>query len=628
MIKEQCTNKGIGGSGKKFPTLRRALLFLFAIAPFAIVSVFAQDTNPPPTPAQPAISEASQACLNCHDPENEGGPGVHMAALQGSPHKELDCTDCHSSFTEETPHTKEMLAEKVACANCHAEADEAMMASVHGKPAAQSGDQPTCASCHIEGDPHGIAPMKTRTRAERVKVCATCHSDSAKMERNQVDVDAVSSYDASFHGKALLRFERKDTAICTDCHTYHSVLASTDVKSSSHRDNLTKTCGQSGCHAGATMNFANSGFSHLHLKVKEEPILGATEIFFKILTYGVLAMLLLGIAFDLRAALFGPKKTGISPIVAILVALGFLSLITSIVLAVMANSNGMYTTVASVGFGVLAAITHVATKKSRPKKERGKLYQRFNVSQRIQHLLTIITFSGLVITGLPIRYPKNDTLRAFYMAMGGMTVMQLVHRICAVALIAVWIYHSIELIVRWKRAGFTFDSWTMWPRKRDLTDLIATFKYHLGFTKQAPSYDRFQFREKFDYFAVYWGMPIMVISGLILWFPVYFGGKLPVLAIPLAYIAHADEAILAFLTIVTWHFYNTHFKPSNFPMNPVFITGNLSEEEMEEEHGDELARIKAAEVSTSEAITSEPDTAPEIEPDDQKGEDPPKPDGE
>jgi cytochrome b subunit of formate dehydrogenase len=142
-----------------------------------------------------------------------------------------------------------------------------------------------------------------------------------------------------------------------------------------------------------------------------------------------------------------------------------------------------------------------------------------------------------------------------------------------------------------------------------LADFIAVSKHYLGLAKEEPKYDRFQFREKFDYFAVYWGMPIMVFSGLILWFPVYFGGMLPSLGIPLAYIAHADEAILAFLTIITWHIYNTHFKPDTFPMNPAFITGRISEHVMEVEHGDELARIRAKEAAMN-AVVPAPD--PEV----------------
>ncbi|MFZ4506112.1 MAG: cytochrome b/b6 domain-containing protein [Fimbriimonas sp.] len=589
--------------------LKAWLPLLLALTPFLFVSVFAQDSGKQPD-AEPElkVSEASTACLGCHDPAAESGPAMHIAALQKSPHKTFDCTDCHLSFTPDAPHTEKMLSEKVECSNCHSDAADALAASVHGKKDLTPGDHPTCISCHTVGtDPHEIIQPKLGTRTALVETCAKCHRDEAKMSRYKVDVEAVSSYEASFHGKALLRFDKQDTAVCTDCHTAHGVLASSDPKSSVSSQQLTKTCGQAGCHVGATMNFATSGFSHLHLKVKQEPILGATELFFKVLTFGTLGLLLLGIAFDMRVALFGPKKPAVARGVAVLVALGFLSLVTSILMAVFNNPIGFYTTGIAIFFGACAAVAHIATKKPKPVVTTERRFQRFTVSQRIQHITLMVSFTALVVTGMPIRYPKNDTLRALYMGLGGMDVMRLAHRVAAVILIAVWIYHTVELLVRWKRAGFSFDSWTMWPRKRDVTDLFATFRYHLGLSAQAPSYDRFQFREKFDYFAVYWGMPIMVFSGLILWYPVFYGGLLPQLGIPLAYIAHADESVLAFLTIVTWHFYNTHFKPDSFPMNPVFLTGMLSEKMMEEEHGDELARIHAA-----EAKVAEPESAGDV----------------
>lgn len=590
---------------------RRLAALLFAATPFFLATVFGQE--PPASGGQetrPKVSEASQACLDCHDPEAEGGPAVKLASLHRSPHKDKDCTDCHSSFTPEAPHTAEMKAEKVVCGNCHVDQDEKLSASVHGHESDQPSDKPTCKSCHVDTeDPHAIVPIDMRTRESRVRTCEQCHADRAKMARNGVDVDAVESYEASFHGKALLRFGKQDTAICVSCHTSHSVLPPSNPASTVNAANVQKTCGQAGCHVGATMNFANSGFSHLHVRMKDEPILAGTELFFKILTFGVLGLLLIGVALDMRMALFGPKPANLSRSVAVLIALSFASIVASIALAVLRNPAGFYATGVGVGLALASVVTHFATRRpSVADGHGGPMYPRFTVSQRVQHLTMIVSFTALVVTGMPIRYPQNDVLRAMYLAMGGMDVMRAVHRVAAVILIVLWIFHTLELIVRWKRAGFTFASWTMWPRKRDVTDVVATFKYHLGMSTTPPSFDRFQFREKFDYFAVYWGMPIMVFSGLILWFPVYAGGILPTQGIPLAYIAHADESVLAFLTIITWHIYNTHFKPSNFPMNPVFITGHLPEHVMAEEHGDQLARIKGENGATAE----EPPVAVEV----------------
>ena len=587
------------------------------------MTVFAQGGQAGQPGSPPKISEANQACLNCHAPENQGGPPVHFDVQLKSPHPDHDCTDCHTTFNPEFPHSKEMKAEVVDCSSCHHEEQEALAMSVHKPREGQNaGDVPTCISCHAVNpkDPHSVIRPGERTRQSLVNMCTPCHNDHAKMARNGVAVDAVESYENSFHGKALMRFGKLDTAICVDCHftpvgemTHPVTLKATDPRANTNRANLPKTCGK--CHQGATMNFANSGFNHLQMTIRGEPVLHWIETFFKVLTFGVLALLLLGIALDLRVNLIGPKKGQISPVAAILIAVSFSLLIASIVLGVMKQSIGFYTTIAAVATGMGAAIAHIVYKRSHPKHANGgKRYKRFTVSQRVQHLALMISFITLVVTGMPIRFPQNDVLRSIYMAMGGIDAMRLTHRVAAVILIVAWIYHTVELLIKWAQNGFSFKSWSMWPGKKDVTDVVDTIKYNLGMSPKPPAYGKFQFREKFDYFAVYWGMPIMVASGLILWFPVYFSNVLPELGIGAAYIAHADEAVLAFLTIATWHFYNTHFHPDHFPMNPVFITGELSEEAMREHHAAELEQIQAQEAANSaEAATAEPQPLDEPE---------------
>jgi formate dehydrogenase subunit gamma len=605
--------------------LLRFIPLVFAALPFLLMTVLAQG-GPAGQPSQaPAISEENQACLNCHGPDAGMVKTVHPEVLAKSPHPDHSCTDCHTSFTADFPHTKEMKADKVDCSSCHSEEMDALSASVH-KPreGANAGDVPTCVSCHAVNreDPHSVIRPADRTRQSLVNMCTPCHDDHDRMARNGVAVDSVESYENSFHGKALMRFGKLDTAICVDCHftpegelAHPVVLQASNPQSNTNRANLAKTCGK--CHPGATMNFSNSGFNHLQMTIREEPVLHWIETFFKVLTFSVLALLLLGIALDLRVNLIGPKKGQISPAAAILIALSFSLLIASIVLGVLKQPIGFYTTIAAVGTGVGAAVAHVIYKRSHPKHANGgRRYKRFTVSHRIQHLALMISFITLVVTGMPIRFPQNDVLRSIYLAMGGIDAMRLTHRVAAVILIAAWIYHTIELLARWAKAGFSFKSWTMWPSLKDVRDVVDTIKYNLGFTPKPPDYGRFQFREKFDYFAVYWGMPIMVASGLILWFPVYFSNILPELGIGAAYIAHADEAVLAFLTIATWHFYNTHFHPDHFPMNPVFITGELSEEAMREHHGAELKEIQMREGITPEESEAAVEPEPS-EPDEQ-----------
>jgi len=507
-----------------------------------------------------------------------------------------------------------MLKSTPTCSDCHPDQVESFAASVHARPDKVAGDHPTCVSCHAAtGDPHSIQLADTFTRKKLVENCSDCHSNTERMARYGPNTDAVHSYDLSFHGKAFLRFDNQKTAICTDCHGYHDVRSPADPKAATNVANIAKTCGQPDCHPGATMNFGMSGASHLHLKIKETPLLSGVEWFFKTLTFAVIGFLLLGVGLDIRRALFGANPPPSGRLVGGLVAFGFLAMVAAIVMAVLHVPGGMPATMVAVGLIGVAVVINAFRPKKKVHDPTERKFMRLNLSLRIQHLALAISFTLLVVTGIPIRYPENDVLRDVYMALGGMPVMRLLHRVAAVVMIVAWVYHTFELLYKWYRAGFKMSSWTMWPRLKDFGDFFTTIKYHLGLAKSEPAYDRFQFREKFDYFAVYWGMPIMVLSGLILWFPVYFANYLPALGIPVAYIAHADEAVLAFLTIVTWHFYNTHFNPNHFPMNPVFYKGTISESEMKREHPLELVRLLAAEEPRSTEPTPEPEPEPPAE---------------
>jgi formate dehydrogenase gamma subunit len=222
-------------------------------------------------------------------------------------------------------------------------------------------------------------------------------------------------------------------------------------------------------------------------------------------------------------------------------------------------------------------------------------FVRLTREQRIQHWVMVVSFTVLAITGLPLRFPEVSWLASVYTVIGGLEMARILHRIAGVFMILDGLYHLGYITVLLVKNKFkVMEAWPMIPTGKDAADFWDTTLYYLGLRTELPQYDRFNFREKFDYFAVFWGLPVMMLSGLILWFPVFFGNMLPNLAIGMAYIAHSDEAILAISAIVVWHFYNVHLNPDVFPMSWVWWHGNISETHIKRDHPLEYTRLVAA----------------------------------
>ena len=183
--------------------------------------------------------------------------------------------------------------------------------------------------------------------------------------------------------------------------------------------------------------------------------------------------------------------------------------------------------------------------------ENEKSFIRFDLKQRAQHWFMILSFTLLTITGIPMRFPDQVCSKYVYFLFGGLYGARIVHRTSALIMILLGLYHLYYIFSLLIKHKFNIsEAWPMIPNKKDAKDWYYTSLYYFGFKKKLPLYDRFNFREKFDYFAVFWGVPVMMFSGLILWFPVFFGNNFPDLIIPMAYIAHSDEAILAISAIV------------------------------------------------------------------------------
>ena len=538
-----------------------------------------------------------KSCGGCHDVD-ERAKSLHYN--RSNPTADAEAGDCLSCHLEGAAFNADGTIKKVpaavtdeSCANCHSDVAEGIAKGVHGRRDKRPGDHPNCTTCH-GADPHKITPVSKMTRRDKAALCSSCHTDSARMERYKVSTEAVSSYEASFHGKYVLRFGNGKAATCTDCHEHHRVLASVNCEAPTNRSGITKTCSK--CHSGAKRSFCMSGANHLWLKMDEHPLLRLEHLFLRVLTYGVLALLLGLIALDLRRKAFCPGcRPRAGRLAAWMVATSLSALTAGIVMAVVGAQGAEWAWTVAIGTMALAYIVYFIRRRGPKPDPSEKTYMRFSAAQRAQHIALAASFTVLVLTGMPIRFAEVGWSHYLHLLFGGIEGARIAHRVAAFVMTGTWIWHCFHLIYLWRKAGFSLRSWTMVPTRKDFADFVDTVKYGLGLRDQPPQYDRFQFREKFDYFAVYWGMPIMVLSGLVLWFPVYFGNTLSQFAFAVAYIAHSDEALLALLAILVWHLYNTHFDPEHFPMSKVWYSGALTDSEMQREHPVEKARIDKAE---------------------------------
>lgn len=214
---------------------------------------------------------------------------------------------------------------------------------------------------------------------------------------------------------------------------------------------------------------------------------------------------------------------------------------------------------------------------------------RFDVHQRVQHFFLMVSFIFLVVTGMPLKFAEAAVSKWWIGVLGGVEPTRLIHRGAAWVMIGACVYHALYLlyaIIVQKR-----NVTSMFPSKRDFVLFVHEIGYFMGVRKEKPRYGRYNWREKFDYFAMFWGIPVMVFSGLVMMFPVLATRYLPGWIVPVSLIAHSDEAMLALTWIVIVHIFFNHFSPGVFPMNTSMFTGKLSRERYMTEHPAEYEKI-------------------------------------
>jgi cytochrome b subunit of formate dehydrogenase len=493
------------------------------------------------------IAVGKVKCVRCHKQETaEHYASVHML-------NDVGCADCHSDIHVLSYWNKEKQRVVDTCSQCH-DVAENYTASVHGQ--AVAGGSQDSAACHDCHNLHEIKPLgdpgSHENRQFHTAVCLKCHADESMMERNGVNNVAVKTYMESYHGKNYrLGFPEK-VAGCADCHSAHSVLPESDPASTVNAANLVKTC--AACHPKSTPLFAKFYPHGEHNDRENFPILYWTFMGMTGLLVGTFAV------FWVHTLLWMFR--------------GFVE-----------NREKQ----AALHEGHVHHVVH----------DGNVQYLRFQPQHIILHLTVIISFLGLSLTGLPLKFADQHWAKFLMSFYGGTYYAGLLHRACAVLTFYYFfgaIVMSIDFLFfdkkikgHWLQRLFGPDS--LCPNLRDLRDIRDMVKWFL-FRGPKPTFERWTYWEKFDFLAVFWGMFAIGGSGLMLWFPELFGAFLPGWMFNVATIVHSDEALLATGFIFTVHFFNTHGRPEKFPMDFVIFNGQLSKEEFIEERGDQWKRYE------------------------------------
>lgn len=262
-----------------------------------------------------------------------------------------------------------------------------------------------------------------------------------------------------------------------------------------------------------------------------------------------------------------------------------------------------------------------------------KHFFRFTVNQRLQHMILACSVVILVLTGMPLKFHDTFWAPYLYKLFGGIQLAPVIHRFAGVVLLLLFTYHigylaylfykgEIVPLKKSRNLGLVailkaIIRQPLIPNRKDLKDLGDLFKYLFFLTKEKPKGDRFTWKEKFDYWAPFWGVVIIGLSGIVMWAQELTTHVLPGEIISFALIAHSDEALLAALFLFLWHWYNVHFSLAVFPMGTVFLTGFLSEELMVEEHYDYYVEVMKREGFEDEILPA-PGTAVESAPENKK----------
>jgi formate dehydrogenase subunit gamma len=219
---------------------------------------------------------------------------------------------------------------------------------------------------------------------------------------------------------------------------------------------------------------------------------------------------------------------------------------------------------------------------------------RFSLRQRAEHFLVMVIFIALAVTGFPQKFFDASWAGVATDALGGLARMRWLHRAAGILFAVLTLVHVVSAIAGAASGKMRLS---MVPSRKDFIDAITMLRYYLRLADVPARFDRFDYREKFEYWGLIIGAFVMVSTGFILLYPIPLTRLLPGELIPVAKVAHSNEGLMAFLVVITWHIYNAHFAPDIFPFNKSIFTGRISKEHLRKDHPLEYARLFPGEAS-------------------------------
>ena len=558
----------------------------------------------------------NERCLKCHGKENytKKGRELHVTAekFKESIHGDRDCVSCHTDIVK-IPHNKD-VDRKVGCVKCHTELwqeaqqlgtttenerlgvvveqIESYMSSVHARPSIddQSLTNATCYSCH---DAHYVASADKQVgihdRPNIPNICGNCHTDVLETYKTSVHgleiasgntaaavctdchsshgvqtpndttgrvaitqncggchQESLESYTETYHGK-ITRLGYGETAKCYDCHGSHGIKRVDAEDSMVHNGNRLETC--QSCHAEATEGYVTFQPHGTTNNFEEYPQMWLAS-------KGMIGLLLGTFAFFwLHSALWFYREY-------------------------QDRKHGKDR-------------PHVLTEALPQGKTH---FRRFTRWWRLAHLVGAISIMLLALTGITVLFSGSTWAPVVMNMLGGPTSAGVLHRLGAIGFMGVFFIHLIYFAYHIGQTWRTFEWFgpnSLIPNWHDLGDAIGMFRWFFGLGPR-PILDHFSYWEKFDYWAPFWGMTIIGVSGMMMWLPELTATYLPGWIFNVAAIVHGEEAILAVVFLFTVHFFNNHFRPDKFPLDTTMFTGRVPLELYMHEHRREYDRLVAS----------------------------------